>query len=607
MNDHQAERTDDVISDQTESAGVAAVTVEATPQSDQPPVPLIIGVTGHRNLVETEIPRLKKMVRGFLMQLSARYPHMPLAVMTPLAEGADRLVAREAMALGLQLIVPIPMPRDLYIDDFTTAESREEFEQICRVSEVIELPIMAGQSRHLISQHGAARSAQYAQMGIFVCAHCHLLLAIWDGKPSDKLGGTAQVVQFHHWDTMPGFTEEASNVRQILADDESDLVYHIVCSRDQPDGEPADPLQPLETAWLTTDTDQPRTGEIPARYEEIFARTSQFNHDAVRHADKIASEAWPLLTDDAPDDLPPAAVGIDRMFRIADWLAIRYQKRVTSALRLTYSLAVLMGLAFIAYSDLPEQDTMIYAFLAFFAVGFCLFYVADKRAWHRKYLDYRALAEGLRVQFYWALAGVAGEQHTKFAHDNFLQKQDVELGWIRNVMRVAGRTGDVEQSGSHGDGLDYTIQEWVGNPDKGFEGQLGYYARKTEERTHLSRLTSRIGLACLWSGITVTLILAFFSDRITGISFDILIVLMGILPLTAAVREAYAQKRAEKELIKQYRFMSRIFSNAKRLLDEATSDREKQQILKALGDAALDEHAEWLLMHRERPLEHGKL
>ena len=72
------------------------------------------------------------------------------------------------------------------------------------------------------------------------------------------------------------------------------------------------------------------------------------------------------------------------MFRIADWLAIRFQKRVTSALRLTYSLAVLMGLAFIAYSDLPEQDTMIYAFLAFFGVGFCLFYIANKRAWHRK-------------------------------------------------------------------------------------------------------------------------------------------------------------------------------------------------------------------------------
>ncbi len=98
-----------------------------------------------------------------------------------------------------------------------------------------------------------------------------------------------------------------------------------------------------------------------------------------------------------------------------------------------------------------------------------------------------------------------------------------------------------------------------------------------------------------------------YDDRLEGGITTLLIVLMGILPLIAAVREAYAQKRAEKELIKQYRFMARIFSNARRQLDAAADDDQRREILKALGDAALDEHAEWILMHRERPLEHGKL
>ena len=60
-----------------------------------------------------------------------------------------------------------------------------------------------------------------------------------------------------------------------------------------------------------------------------------------------------------------------------------------------------------------------------------------------QYLDYRTLAEGLRVQFYWAAAGVTSGNVTKFAHDNFLQMQDTGLGWIRNVMRVAGIECDV--------------------------------------------------------------------------------------------------------------------------------------------------------------------
>jgi hypothetical protein len=60
---------------------------------------------------------------------------------------------------------------------------------------------------------------------------------------------------------------------------------------------------------------------------------------------------------------------------------------------------------------------------------------------------------------------------------------------------------------------------------------------------------------------------------------------MGALSLVAAVREAYAYRKADKELVKQYRFMHRIYRNAR---------------------AALEEHAEWALMHRDRPIEHGR-
>ena len=48
--------------------------------------------------------------------------------------------------------------------------------------------------------------------------------------------------------------------------------------------------------------------------------------------------------------------------------------------------------------------------------------------------------------------------------------------------------------------------------------------------------------------------------------------------------------------------MQRIFLAAQRLLDSADGLEEKRGILRALGEAALTEHAEWTLMHRERPL-----
>jgi hypothetical protein len=80
---------------------------------------------------------------------------------------------------------------------------------------------------------------------------------------------------------------------------------------------------------------------------------------------------------------------------------------------------------------------------------------------------------------------------------------------------------------------------------------------------------------------------------------------MGTFPLIAGIRDAYSYKKAEKELIKQYRFMSGVLANARRLLDSSDNPNFRRRVLRALGTAALEEDAEWILMHRERPLEHS--
>jgi hypothetical protein len=569
---------------------------------DLQPVPIIVGVVGHRNLVASEIPRIREIVRKFFEDLREQFPELPLIVMNPLAEGADRLIAHEAIEMGIPLIVPIPLPVSLYVDDFSTSASREEFEQLCAQSKVIELPILRGNSEANISAVGSARDRQYAQLGVFISAHSHIMLALWDGKPGDQLGGTGQVVEFHHYDKMEGYIRPEL-FRSLLADDESDLVFHIVCSRDSPDGDPEPPLRIFETSWYTTNEVNPRSQSIPDRYQRIFARTSEFNRDYSLNSGKIEAEQGELLTQSTGVELSFALRQIDELFMVADYLAGHFQKRFNLMLRAIHLLAVMMGLAFIAYSDVAGYDSMLYAFLGFFGAGAFIFSLAHRNAWQRKYLDYRALAEGLRVQFFWAAAGVSVGEETKFTHDNFLQKQEVELGWIRNVMRVAGVYADVESRFDQ-NGLQLALKEWVGDSSS---GQTGYYATQARVRALLHSRTQRIGSVCLWATLLVVLVLAILHGSLTEQNRNVLIVLMGILPLIAATRDAYAHKKAEKELIKQYRFMHRVFRNAQKKLAIAETDSERREILRALGEAALDEHAEWILMHRERPLEMGRL
>jgi hypothetical protein len=567
-------------------------------------VPLIVAVTGHRDLVPDEVPQIRTHVRDFLRRLQADYPERGVTVMSSLAEGADQVVAEVALELGVSLLALLPMPRDSYIEDFETLPAREKFYALlARATEVLELPITPGNTARSIAEHGKNRTRQYAQLGVFLCAHCHILLALWDGKYSDKLGGTGQVIRFHHDNVMPGYIPQSTTTRLILADDESDLVYHIVCSRDRPDGQPAEHVRDLPTSWFTTNETWPRTPEMPVRHQQVLKLTSEFSADALQHEARIIDEAWSLIDEKRCDGLPAGSRDIDHVFRAADWLAIHFQKRYLRALRSVHVLALLMGFMYIVYSDVVAERTFIFAFVAFFVVAAAIQKYSTRHSWHRKYLDYRTLAEGLRVQFYWAVAGVTSGSVSKFTHDNFLQLQDSDLGWIRNVMRVAGMECNVSPHLNQ-KGLDLAVSEWVGDDNS---GQLGYYRKKAREKVNRGKRVEQFAAIILWVSVAAFLVFAFSSREIVERVHDPAVILMGVLLLAFGVRQSYSFSVADFELIKQYEFMRRTFSKARRRIDRGGDDQERRRVLRLLGEVALEEHAEWILLHRERSVDEGDI
>ena len=251
-------------------------------------------------------------------------------------------------------------------------------------------------------------------------------------------------MQFHHHDYMPGYTPRAAASRLNLTEDESDLVYHVVCSRDRPDGAPAAGLAPLEAFWFTTDEDTPRsTADAGTASPRVRA------HQRVQSRGAVVRGADPARVLSAADARAGArrcrrgSRDINQVFCAADWLAIHYQKRVFWTLKIGHACALLTGVGYLIYTDVWTTPLVVGLIIAVMLASVGINALAVRSSWHRKYLDYRTLAEGLRVQFYWAAAGVTSGNVTKFAHDNFLQMQDTELGWIRNVMRVAGMECDV--------------------------------------------------------------------------------------------------------------------------------------------------------------------
>jgi hypothetical protein len=554
-------------------------------------IPLVIGVTGHRDLVLEEYGVIKGLVRDFLLELRRSYPQLPLLIMTPLAEGADRLAAEVAHELGIPTVVLLPMPRQIYQSDFS-GDSLIEFHSLMEHSEVVELPLLEGVSADSVAKPGLQRDQQYAQLGAYLAAHSHILLAIWDGKPSTAPGGTGHVIQFHQHDVIELLAEGQRRTPIDFSEDESDLVYHIVCSR-QEDGAPIAPLQPGETYWCTRDDITPRTQFMPERYQVVFQRMGEFSLDLSKPADSDGFEQ--LLDSEQLSQCSPGSGEIAELFAKVDHLAQRYQKFAVLSLKAAFVSMVFAGLCFIVYADMPEQELMIYPYLLFVVAVLVISYVDRKRGWNRKHLDYRVLAEGLRVQCFWSLAGVLMANPSRFSHDSLLKRQDLELGWIRNIMRYAGRSADASAHNQSEDDLDLVIDAWV-------KPQLSYYGRKTRESADRHRRTSALGYASYLLLLAVALILAFFQWDIVPPWSNVLVALMGLLPLIATLRQNYAHKTAEHELILQFSYTHRIFSNALRLLESAEDVGEKREILRALGEAQLDESGQWLLRQRERPL-----
>jgi len=564
-----------------------------------------VGVTAHRNLIASEIPDIEAVVREFFSKLAQDYPGLTLQLITPLAEGGDQLAARVALSMSLPVIAVLPMEQEEYERDFTSPESVAEFRELldnCR--QVIRMPRESGIGVDSLHHGSIERDRLYAQSGIFVSNHCQILLALWDGKPFGAVGGTAQILHYHLTGAMEGFADGQA-AADLLANNENDLAYHIVCSRGHEGGHPAEGLEPLGAHWITSLRGREDSAQIPDEYRLMLDRLKEFDEDEEKYREDIESNGSTLLEGLPSFEMPAGVHHADLFYRTADWLALHFQKRVNMSMRSTYLLAALMGMVFLLYSEYAGQAWMVLLFLALFLAGVAFHFIGERRQWHRKYLDYRALAEGLRVQIYWNLSGVVDPASAEFAYDSFLNKQDVELGWIRHVMRTASMQ---RARGSEPDSrwVNWVIEHWIGQGG-GSTGQLAYYSDKKLQNASHHQRTSMLGNICLWSGIGVAFILLLFGSRASDDQLVIMMILMGALPLIAGVRAAYAHKKAEKELIRQYDFMSRIFSNARKLLDESADLRFQRRVLRALGEAALEQGAEWILMHRERPLEYSGL
>lgn len=145
----------------------------------------IISIIGHRDLLPEYLDILKKHIIAILQDIKKQNTDFLLRFMSPLAEGSDQLGAEMALQMGCKLIVPLPMEQKEYLENFDE-KSKKKFE---------DLLLQADESFVLKCNKCLSKEDYYLNLGKYLIQNSNILLVLWDGEYSDKIGGTGNIMK----------------------------------------------------------------------------------------------------------------------------------------------------------------------------------------------------------------------------------------------------------------------------------------------------------------------------------------------------------------------------------------------------------------------------
>jgi hypothetical protein len=266
-------------------------------------------------------------------------------------------------------------------------------------------------------------------------------------------------------------------------------------------------------------------------------------------------------------------------------------------------MACVMGLLFLIYAKLVAIKVFLLGYLTMLLLGLGIFHALKSRRWFSKHLAYRVLAETLRTHFFLRLT--AADRHVSATELIKLAGIDQFEGfaWITNVLKnVEPWTEREPREQPQEDAyLALAHAAWI-------DAQKGYFKRKVSALEHAHRRLERLKTALICTLVVMAVALVALSGSLAGFVFDLgftakdlLLFVMGLLPVWLGIWEIYQGKMATRELLWQYRNQLSHFSRATIELAQAGDRRRRVSILAALGRDSLMESYLWTIhrYHRE--------
>ncbi|HSC34620.1 MAG TPA: hypothetical protein VLG45_05035 [Thermodesulfobacteriota bacterium] len=611
------------------------------PISEDYLIPIVIGVTGRKGSPPDE-ERISALILPEMVRLRNTFPSSPFIVISSLSGSDECLLARLAIEhLRARLIAVLPYPPGQDKNAPPDGKYGKDFgELLGRAESSIDIPSL------MMSKLGGARygSAEDPAMSeiftaAFIAEHSEILFAVSSGDGTGDQDTTARIIK---WIREGRITREYSlrvNKSGLDTADRSmiisiDPVALRTKTESVPPEEysvPAVPGSGIEPGFpgaiyraatrklfaliqsvshlldkLYDSLFKPSGADITDGYEKspftgIMERVDGFNSDVRIYIDKygdgdLAKSKQYLLQNESGNELISGDGALRKiicLYSASDVLSQFYQKKTA---RLISWIYVLFFAAVVLYGLIDWSSYLVLCYIGLIPAIALLVKKTSRDRIEDRFLDYRALAEGLRVQFFWTLSGI-----DENVSSHYLSKYEGLLTWIRKAVRsieiITLRTGNAEHAPGNNTFLNITRKLWI-------ESQLDYFGSKKRPLLTRSQQFGYIMFLSFVLTLLVALVYGMFvlfagvgnSEAINNFQ-----ILLGVIAAVGVAAQAYKNKRAYDELERRYSLAQQTYASAKRELE--IGEVPPERILIAVGREALLENSDWLWTHRNVPIE----
>ncbi|MDD2737083.1 MAG: hypothetical protein PHF56_24375 [Desulfuromonadaceae bacterium] len=496
-------------------------------------------------------------------------------IVSPLAEGADRLVANTVLDCGGQLEALLPMPREEYENDFHTSKSRQEFADLLDNAHRIACTDCDGTVNDADYRHNA-----YRHVGEETLERCDILIAIWDGKEAQSDCGTGAIVKLAREKSKPVFILTPANPGSVTLENEGVL--------------PADFIAELNKFNAFRISRKQMTDYCNNEFSDLLKSTSD------TPAKISAVEQIPVhLKQLVRERLIPN-------YCRASLIARKNQGRYFSTGKRAYffsTISVAFMAGAIVFAKLPYLSLPGYMIeLALLITLYVMIHRAVHGRVHHFWLEHRVLSERLRMAFYYVACGEVPLATEKGKTIHRRNRSWVELAY-REILYRLPEIARPEEPPLQVYGT--FIQQWW------LAGQHSYHTKKAQTAALRNKLLKKLGMGCFGLAIVVSVIHHLFAigavagchvEGVTLLVEELLSIVAVTLPAAGAAVNGY------RSLLEQSRIASRSAGMAHHL--ELIMNRplpkdstEFRHYLERIEELMLMESHDWLALMEHAELE----